>query len=150
MTRYPSFESRALALVLCALPLAGCGTSSGSGPDASQTAAYAGIAPDETIKITGTEPFWNGEIADGQMQYRTMENQDGWTFPVERFAGNNGVSFTGQIEGETIDVAITPGACSDGMSDRTYTFVATVVMGGETRSGCAYTDRQGFTGPEAP
>lgn len=139
-----------LVVALGSLVLAACGTSAGPGPDARQTTAYAGIAPGETIRLTGTEPFWNGEIDGDTMRYATLENQDGWSFPVERFAGNNGVSFAGRFDGRTIDVAVTPGECSDGMSDRTFPFVATLVVGAETLRGCAYTDRQGFTGPAQP
>jgi len=36
------------------------------------------------------------------------------------------------------------------MSDRTFPFVATIALGGETLRGCGYTDSQPFTGPEAP
>ena len=135
-----------------ALTLAGCGTS-GGGPDARETTAYDGIASGEAILLSGTEPFWNARIEEGTMRYTTMEDQEGREFPVERFAGNNGLSFSGTIPGEggkSIDVAVTPGECSDRMSDRTYPFVATVVIGSETRSGCAYTDRQPFSGPDRP
>ena len=107
----------------------------------------------EAILLSGTEPFWNARIEEGTMRYTTMEDQEGREFPVERFAGNNGLSFSGTIPGEggkSIDVAVTPGECSDRMSDRTYPFVATVVIGSETRSGCAYTDRQPFSGPDRP
>ena len=47
-------------------------------------------------------------------------------------------------------LAVTPGDCSDGMSDRTYPFVATLQVAGEQRNGCAWTERRPFTGSAAP
>ncbi|MCH2486757.1 MAG: hypothetical protein MK010_03305 [Erythrobacter sp.] len=149
-----SFPGSSFA-ALAALALVGCGGSASSGPDARETTAYTGIASGEAITLSGTEPFWNAQIESGTMRYSTMEDQEGTTFPVERFAGNNGLAFSGRTPGEnasgiSVDVAVTPGECSDGMSDRSYPFVATLVVGSETRRGCAYTDRQPFVGPDRP
>ena len=112
--------------------------------------AFDGIAAEETIYLTGTEPFWGGEITGSKAQYSTPENQDGTMFEVERFAGNNGLAYTGQIDGGNFDLTVTPGDCSDGMSDRSYPFTATLKIGEEQRNGCAWTDRQPFTGPKSP
>jgi len=54
------------------------------------------------------------------------------------------------MEGAAVTITLTPGACSDGMSDRTYPYVATIALGDETLRGCGYTDRQPFTGDAAP
>jgi uncharacterized membrane protein len=45
---------------------------------------------------------------------------------------------------------VTPLECSDGMSDRIYPFTVTLKIGDDLRSGCGWTERQRFTGPEAP
>lgn len=116
----------------------------------SENTGYDGIAASETVHFTGTEPFWGGEIAGGNVLYSTPENIDGTSFPVERFAGNNGIAFSGTMDGTKFDLTVTPGECSDGMSDRTYPFTATLVIGAEQRNGCAWTDRQGFSGPQSP
>lgn len=113
-------------------------------------AAYDGIAADETVHFTGTEPFWGGEIADGAARYSTPENIEGAQFAVTRFAGNNGVTYSGTLDGRSFDLMITPGSCSDGMSDRTYPFTATLTLGEEQRNGCAWTDSQDFSGPRNP
>ena len=118
--------------------------------DAGDSAAYSGIGAAETIHFTGTEPFWGGESAGGTLTYSTPENIDGTTIAVERFAGRGGLSLAGQLDGAPFDMAITPGDCSDGMSDRTYPFTATLQVRGEQRNGCAWTDAQSFTGPEHP
>ena len=108
------------------------------------------IAPGETISLTGTEPFWGGTIAGGRLIYKTPENQTGEMIAVKRFAGNNGLGFSGLRDGQPLDLTVTPGACSDGMSDRSYPYTATLRLANEQREGCAWTDRQPFTGPQQP
>lgn len=115
-----------------------------------QAAAYDGIAPDEAITLTGTEPFWGITIANNVATYTTPENPSGSVFEVARFAGNNGLGFSGKLDGADVAITVTPGACSDQMSDRTYPFTATVKLGKANLAGCGYTDRQGFTGAAAP
>ena len=109
---------------------------------------FAGIGEGEVINLTGTEPFWGGEIRGGQLNYTTPENIDGVQIDVIRFAGRGGLSFSGELAGETLDIAITPGACSDGMSDRSYPFAVTLQIGDDQRMGCGWSDRQGYSGGE--
>lgn len=137
----------AIAAILGALSLAACqpGTEEGIPGDASDQQPYAGIAEGAIIRVAGTEPFWGGTITDGQLVWTTPEDIDGTRVPVERFAGRGGLSFSGELAGQAIDIAITPGACSDGMSDRSYPFNATVQIGSEQLSGCAW--REGVDDP---
>lgn len=114
------------------------------------TRPYSGIGEGETVRFTGNEPFWGGEVAGGMLTYATPENSGGEAIPVERFAGRNGVSWSGSLDGAPFTLAVTPGECSDGMSDRSYPFVAMVSIGGEDREGCAWTDARPFTGPAGP
>lgn len=131
------------ALLVACQPLAD--TAPGQSAIATDPApAFAGIAADETIRFLGTEPFWNGEIAGTRLRYATPENTSGETIAVRRFAGNNGLAFSGTLRGQGFDLAITPGACSDGMSDRRFPYTVTLKLGDEQRSGCAWTDRQPF------
>lgn len=114
---------------------------------------YAGIGEGEVIELTGTEPFWGMTIdqAEGAAAYSTPEDIDGTRFAVSRFAGNNGLGFSGTLEsGEDVVVTVTPGECSDGMTDRTYPFTATAIVGDRSLQGCAHTDAQGFAGSVAP
>lgn len=99
---------------------------------------YSGIAEDAVLELTGTEPFWNATIDGQTMIWRTPEVADGTAVQVERFAGRGGVSFSGELGGAAMDITVTPGECSDGMSDRTYPFTATVQIGREQRNGCAW------------
>lgn len=111
---------------------------------------FDAISPDEVITLTGTEPFWGVTITGGEARYSNPEHPEGRTFPVTRFAGNNGLGYSGEWDGMAVTVTITPGQCSDGMSDRTFPFVATIALGEETLRGCGYTSRQPFTGDAAP
>ena len=152
--------ARILGAGCTALLLAACqpggsdGASSPAGgatvPDADSTEAYDGIREDETVRFSGTEPFWGGTVTGTTLTYTTPENPDGETITVERFAGRGGLSFSGALAAGAFEMMVTPLACSDGMSDRTYPFTVTLKLGDEMRNGCAWTDRQRFEGPEAP
>lgn len=113
-------------------------------------APFAAIAAEDTIRLVGTEPFWGGTIRAGELVYSTPENQRGDLVAVRRFAGNNGLGFSGTWNGAPLDLAITPASCSDGMSDRIYPFAVTLRLGEEQRDGCAWTDRMPFTGAGNP
>jgi uncharacterized membrane protein len=161
MTRLPS----TLALLL-GLALAGCQGEPGSndaasgeavaapstsGPgDTEDTQPYAGIGEHEVLRFTGTEPFWGGQVTAGTLTYSTPDDIDGTQISVERFAGRNGLSFSGTLDGAAFVMAVTPGECSNGMSDRTYPFTVTLEVGAEQRQGCAWTEAQSFTGSEHP
>ncbi len=111
---------------------------------------FAAVAPDEVITLTGTEPFWGVRISGGQANYANPDHPEGYDFAVERFAGNNGLGFSGTMEGAAITITLTLGECSDAMSDRSYPYVATIALDDEILRGCGYTDRQPFTGDAAP
>lgn len=119
-------------------------------PTTARQAPFDAIAADETIRLVGNEPFWGGTVRAGELVYTTPENQAGETVAVRRFAGNNGLGFSGSLRGAPLDLTVTPGKCSDGMSDRSYPFTATLKLGDEQRNGCAWTDRMRFTGSESP
>jgi len=108
---------------------------------AADTQAYSGIGADEVVHFTGTEPFWGGQVSGEALTYTTPENQTGEMIAVDRFAGRNGISFSGELGGMPFVLAVTPGECSDGMSDRRYPFTVTLQVKGEQRKGCAWSDK---------
>ena len=118
--------------------------------DSSDNQPFSGIAADEDLQLTGTEPFWGGKLSGGTLTYTTPENSDGIALEVERFAGRGGLSLSGALGGQGLDVMVTPGECSDGMSDRTYPLTVTLKLGEDTRNGCGWSDVRPFTGAEAP
>ncbi|MFC3096807.1 COG3650 family protein [Alteraurantiacibacter palmitatis] len=136
-----------LPLALC-LALAACSSQpDGQLPgNVQDDQPFSAIAPDEVIRLVGTEPFWGGEIAGDVLRWSTPENIDGQAISVERFAGRGGLSFSGTLDGGAIDIVVTPAPCSDGMSDRTYPFAVTVQKRAEQLNGCGWSDRQPYTG----
>ncbi len=118
--------------------------------DTEETAPFSGIAEDEVLRFTGTEPFWGGQVSGKTLTYTTPENQDGTVIAVERFAGRGGIAFSGLLGGADFEMTVTPLECSDGMSDRTYPFTVTLEIGEDQRNGCAWSEQHPFEGPENP
>lgn len=111
---------------------------------------FAAISEDETISLLGTEPFWSMAIVEDTLTYMSPDNLEGVSTDVTRFTGNNGLGISGELEGEALQIAITPGDCSDAMSERNYPYTVTVTWGERQLNGCGYTDKQPFTGEIAP
>lgn len=150
-TRLPARRLAAQCLPLFALAACQAGGTSGSSipGDRSDTKPYDGIAADEIVHFTGTEPFWGGEVAGEKLIYKTPETPEGESIVVGRFAGRGGMAFNGTLRGMAFTLAISPGTCSDGMSDRSYPFLAMLKIGDAVRSGCGWTDKQPYTDPRA-
>lgn len=137
---------------LCLLPyaaLAACAPAAEDGIDP-EGKTFDAIAPGDAVTLTGTEPFWNLVVQGEEGVWTTPDNQPGTRFAVTRFAGNNGLGLSGTLDGKALTATLTPGTCSDGMSDRRFPYVATIALGGETLQGCGYTTAQPFTGDPAP
>lgn len=140
-----------LSLVLTVpILLAACQTENGSGAPGTSPEGFSDIGEEETVEFTGTEPFWGGSVTGTQLTYTTPENIDGTTIAVKRFTGQGGLGYSGQLDGAAFDMTITPGACSDGMSDRTYPYTVTLRIADDMRRGCAWTEADPFEGPENP
>ena len=143
--------TRSIALVIL-LALTACQSGGGTSVpgDSDDREPFAMIAPDEALEFTGTEPFWAGEVVGGMLTWKSPEDIDGTVVAVKRFAGRGGLSFSGTLKGEALDMTVTPGTCSDGMSDREYPFVVTVQKGAEVLRGCAWSDRHPFAELQSP
>ncbi|HKT84842.1 MAG TPA: hypothetical protein VJQ77_02015 [Novosphingobium sp.] len=139
------------AVLLAAGAIGGCHRPAQDMPGNSEDhRPWHGITVDEEVRFTGTEPFWGGEISGTELTYKTPDQPKGERIAVSRFAGRGGLSFSGKLAAGPMTLAVTPGKCSDGMSDRAYPFMATLQIGSEVRQGCAWTDRQPYAGGEAP
>lgn len=85
----------------------------------------------------GTEPFWAVEVTPGEMRWSTPENIPGTTVAARETAAGAARVWHATLDGQRFELRITPGPCSDGMSDTVYPFTAQVLVAGETRRGCA-------------
>ena len=90
------------------------------------------------LRAVGTEPFWGLSITGGEI---ILERPD---FPASRGPNPGFVMEDGQAvwrtrttDGGDLMVTMRQAACSDGMSDLAYVYVAEVQSGDETLSGCA-------------
>ncbi|MFZ9394754.1 MAG: COG3650 family protein [Erythrobacter sp.] len=137
-------------LTLCLLASCSGGSSGAGGEVPGDVPVFDGIADTETITALGTEPFWSARVEGSTLTWSTPGNIAGEQARVTRFAGNGGLGVSGTLGGEALQMAVTPGSCSDAMSDRRYPFTVTLNIGNVQHTGCAYTDRQPFEGEENP
>ena len=91
---------------------------------------------------TGTEPFWSATVENGQLTYVTPETRQagGVTARVVRADGAGNALLTAIVDGQAIQLLVTPGACSDGMSDKVYPWTVERSLGDDTENsadGCA-------------
>jgi uncharacterized membrane protein len=147
-----------IPLALALLALAGCSGSPEPAPTASESAveappAMASAEPVEApvpapaqaaapklparFRATGTEPFWGAEVAGATLRYSTPEFPDGTAVPVTRAVKDGAVVFSGTIDGKPIELAVSAGPCSDGMSDTVYPWSAARTIGPDIERGCA-------------
>ncbi len=90
------------------------------------------------LRAVGTEPFWGLSITGGEI---LLERPD---VPPSRGPNPGFVMEDGQAvwrtqttDGGDLMITLRQAACSDGMSDLAYAYVAEVQSGDETLSGCA-------------
>jgi uncharacterized membrane protein len=87
------------------------------------------------IQAAGTEPFWGLKVNGGELVFSRPGQADlRAANPGPRMEGKSAVWAAAQGD---LELTLTPGHCSDGMSDRDYAYTAVVVAGGQTLSGCA-------------
>ncbi|MXO66975.1 COG3650 family protein [Altericroceibacterium endophyticum] len=133
-------------LIISAIALPGLSGCSSGGPDGTvpgdqdDNQPFAQIAESEMLHVSGTEPFWGAQAKGTVLTYTTPEKPEGEAITIRRFAGRAGLTLSGNYHGETFDMMVTEGTCSDGMSDRTYPFTVTLRLGSELRDGCGWSD----------
>ena len=93
----------------------------------------------EELTLVGTEPFWGVEIT--QLSKATIFTRSDYpaimaALPERTVKGGVETLVAKAPDGE-LKMVLTPGTCSDGMSDRAYPYSADVSWKGETFKGCA-------------
>ncbi len=89
------------------------------------------------FQALGTEPFWSVMIDGGALTYATPENQQGSQTTITRSEQSGVLTVSGTLEAKGLQLVVTPGQCSDGMSDTVYPYSAALSLGDERFAGCA-------------
>lgn len=92
--------------------------------------------PISAWRAFGTEPFWNARVDGDTLVFTTPDDQEGKTMRGRRVPSLVGFVFIGQEGSTEFHLGITPGECSDGMSDNRYEHIATFIYGDTTYKGC--------------
>ena len=154
-----SRASIAMHFLAAALALAACGQNQDAAPrnavaDAGPNGTAAprnkmpAPAPESAVQRTGpwspsgyalngTEPFWGGSISGTSIRYMTPEDQFGDVIETRAAYAADGETYSGTWRGRPFILTLTRASCSDGMSDRVYSFTAALQVAGGTRRGCA-------------
>jgi uncharacterized membrane protein len=85
----------------------------------------------------GNEPFWSVEARGATLVFKTPDDQAGVTLSGRRVPSLVGTVILGTGPKGEFHLGVTPGECSDGMSDRTYAHASTFIYAGTTYKGCA-------------
>ena len=149
----------AVISIACAAMLASCG-SAGKEQASQPSAAATTPEPDpaamsflpRVVRASGTEPFWSADISKDSLTYTTPDTMQagGVTVPVSRADGAESVKFTATVDGQVLDILVTPGSCSDGMSDAVYPWTVERTLGEETVQGCADVPKEPASESSAP
>ena len=94
------------------------------------------VEPLWIFRATGTEPFWGVNVEGTRLTYTTPDDQAGVVMEGTRKTLADGVEISGQHDGKPFVLTVGSGTCSDGMSDNTYSLVATFRFGEIDYTGC--------------
>ncbi len=117
-----SVESAAASAVMSAI----------TPPEGNPTHILGGVDLDKSISLAGTEPFWNILFGDGRMVFSSPDSHTGQTTTTPFILTKAGAEW----HGKDMDIYLTAGRCSDGMSDRGYPLKAVVHIGAAVLKGC--------------
>jgi uncharacterized membrane protein len=91
-----------------------------------------------SFRLVGNEPFWAVHIDSSVIRYLTPEDTSGTRFPpVKPLQLGDTLRWTSSTPASIIEAWVVPGSCSDGMSDRTWSYRASVQVGDRKLQGCA-------------
>ena len=115
-------------------------------PQAAPAPVEASPAPQPAIKreaaeaawrALGTEPFWGVRVQGGNLLFTTPEDPEGQILPASMRREGEATIYAGGDDQRSYSLTLTPGECSDGMSDRVFGHKAEFVLGEARYSGCA-------------
>ncbi len=91
-----------------------------------------------SLTLFGVEPFWDITLSDTKLVISQPSEEPRW-FEYNRIdITNQGIAIEASATnpGETIYITFSEGSCSDGMSDNTHPYKATLTFKGNTYEGC--------------
>jgi uncharacterized membrane protein len=91
------------------------------------------------FRARGNEPFWSVDVTPQGVKFERPD-QPTVTFeyqPLEK-AADGGRRFAAENSDGKLTLTLTPGACSDGMSDVAYGWNATASFGDQMLKGCGF------------
>ncbi|MDP1630648.1 MAG: hypothetical protein Q8L66_04435 [Caulobacter sp.] len=120
--------------------LAACGPQAPGGGSAAPPADAPPVDPAGEYRadflLIGTEPFWAVEISNGDLKLSRPDHEAVTAKAAVLVVRNSRAVWTAGTGKAGLIVALTPGACSDGMSDRIYPYTAEVKVDGKVMKGC--------------
>lgn len=125
------------SLLMISLALSGCGANEEQPAAPVNEPVPAAVSKEEapspaSYKAVGTEPGWALTIDGGKMAYEG----DYGTVKIAEPTPANFLDKPGTYAAKRLTITITPGPCSDGMSDLTYRDTVALVADDKTVSGC--------------
>lgn len=122
---------------LALFALGACGDAA---PDQENTVQrFSGISEDELVRIFDPEGYWQGTVRGNILTLSRRSNGRTIQGQVERFAGNNGLGYSGTLDGRPFDMAVTPGTCGGAEESEAAPYTVTIRWGRERIDGCATT-----------
>lgn len=96
------------------------------------------IVPGPAFRLVGNEPFWAVHIDSTVIRYMTPDDTSGTRFPPAKpLQLGDTIRWTSSNPQTIIEAWVVPVSCSDGMSDRTWQYRASVQVGDRKLQGCA-------------
>jgi heat shock protein HslJ len=106
---------------------------------AQATEPMQAAVPEQPVALTarGNEPFWQIEVSDKAISFRTM---DGETFTIEPVpqpvATDGGETYSATVDGQPFTLTVVDTVCTDTMSGMPHPKTVSVVLGERRLEGC--------------
>lgn len=116
-----------MRLILALLLLSGCAPVA---PPMTPPPRAESALPSTPLRLVGTEPFWGVLLKDGSLSFSGVD-RGAIVAPIASVEARGGGAVYRTPPPSTrfpvaVRATVTPGACSDGMSDRVYPYAAVV------------------------
>lgn len=115
-------------------------------------APLAAVSPDTAaFMVRGNEPFWAVSVTSAGIVFSEPDHPDGlhgaYVHPTRQAAGMVYRTVLDDSAATPLELTLEEKPCSDGMSDRAYSYAAVVRVGDRVLHGCAERDVAAATTP---